>query len=160
MEGFADAAFQKLQSDDKDENGNHQPGEIFVSAVTVGMLLIGGLGCQLEAQKADDAGGSVGQVVHRVRHNGNRSGQPSCGQLDDEQKDIGKNPGDAEQFSVFCADGWVCCHAAVFYESSDKKICHAVMTSCGVWDASIHYITNRDKKSMPIGDYRSSDKKI
>ena len=67
--------------------------------MTVGVMLVSGLFCQLEADEGHNGAGGIGEVVHGIRHDGHRPGDRTYNQLPDTQKRIANNACDAGQSS-------------------------------------------------------------
>ena len=63
----------KLKADHQHECRHDQTREILVATVAVRMLGVGRLARQLKAQHAHDIRAGIGQVVHGIRHDRNRS---------------------------------------------------------------------------------------
>ena len=75
MDDALNRGLDKLKADQQHERRHDQTREILVATVTVRMLGVGRLARQLKAQHAHDIRAGIGQVVHGIRHNRNRSRQ-------------------------------------------------------------------------------------
>ena len=63
----------QLNADQQHERRHDQTREILVAAMSVRMLGVGRLARQLKAQHAHDIRAGIGQVIHGIRHDRNRS---------------------------------------------------------------------------------------
>ena len=67
--------FHQLNADEQHECRHDQSREILVATVAVRMFGVSRLARQLKAQHAHDIRAGIGQVVHGIRHDRNRSRQ-------------------------------------------------------------------------------------
>ena len=70
MDDFRYGGFDQFHTDDKNQRCHRQTGQVFHSGVAVGVVLVGGLFGQLEAQQRHHGAGGVGQVVDSVGGDG------------------------------------------------------------------------------------------
>ena len=124
VQDFADGLFAQRKADGKDGHADHQPGEVLVAGVAVGVLRIRGLGGQPEADEADDVGRSVREVVQRIGHDGDGAKQGAHRQLADAEQDIASHPHKAGQVAVSGADRRVLGVGGMLDEQADQKLGH------------------------------------
>lgn len=79
------------------ERRHNQTREILVAAMSVRMLGVGRLARQPKAQHAHDIRAGIGQVVHGIRHDRNRSRQHANYALRSTKRNIGENTHHARQ---------------------------------------------------------------
>ena len=89
----------QLNANQQHERRHDQTREILVAAMSVRMLGVGRLARQLKAKHAHDVRADIGQVVHGVRHNRNRSRQHANCTLRSAKRNIGENTHYARQRS-------------------------------------------------------------
>ena len=100
MENLIQRGFRQLYSHEHNNKGYDQPGHILDSAVAERMLVVGRLAGHLKAQKADDAGASVGQVIDAVGNNRNRAGQKPRGDFGGAEQGVAENTHNAAYHAV------------------------------------------------------------
>ena len=83
--------FTELEADEDDEHGNDESRDIFDSAVSEGVVLVGLLLRHTEADERDDGRTRVGQVVEGVRHDGNCTAEKTCKKFNAEKNEIQDN---------------------------------------------------------------------
>ena len=93
----------QLKANEQHERRHDQTGEILVATVAVGVLGVCRLARQLKAQHAHDIRAGIGQVVHGVRHNRNRSRNHANGALRGTKRHIGNDTHHARQRAHACA---------------------------------------------------------
>ena len=81
----------QLKANEQHERCHDQAGKILVATVTVGVLGVGRPARQLKAQHAHDVRTGIGQVVHGVRHDRDRSRHHADGTLCNTKCHIGEN---------------------------------------------------------------------
>ena len=81
----------QLNADQQHERRHDQTREILVAAMSVRMLGVRRLARQLKAQHAHDIRAGIGQVVHGIRHNRNRSRNHTNCTLRSTKRNIGDN---------------------------------------------------------------------
>ena len=87
----------QFKANEKHERRHDQTREILVATVTVRMLGVRRLARQLKAQHAHDIRAGIGQVVHGIRHDRNRSRQHANCTLRSTKRNIGENTHHARQ---------------------------------------------------------------
>ena len=81
----------QLNANQQHERRHDQSREILVATVAVRMLGVGRLARQLKAQHAHDIRAGIGQVVHGIRHDRNRSRNHTDCALRSTKRNIGDN---------------------------------------------------------------------
>ena len=97
MDDALNRGLHQLNADQQHERRHDQTREILVAAMSVRMLGVGGLARQLKAQHAHDIRAGIGQVVHGIRHNRNRSRQHTNCALRSTKRNISENTHHARQ---------------------------------------------------------------
>ena len=105
MEDLVKGGLGQLHAHQQDQSGHDQAGYVLDAAVAEGMVGVGLLPCQAEAQQRHRRGPGVGQVVEGVRRNGDGAGQPPGEEFADEQQDVQGDAHSAAQGAVGPADG-------------------------------------------------------
>ncbi len=104
MEDFLQGGFPQLRPHQQDDHGDHQPGDILQPPVAEGVVLVRGLGGQLEAQQGDHGGTGVGEVVYRVGGDGDGAAENSGQELSCEEEEVQADAHAAAQNAVGPAD--------------------------------------------------------
>ena len=100
VQDLAERAEGQLRADDENERRDHKTGKIFIPAVAVGVLVVGGLRRQLKAEQRYDGAGRVGEVIHRVGGDGNAAAERTGQQLARKQQQIAHDADQPRQPSV------------------------------------------------------------
>ena len=96
----------------QDDGRNDDGAEILNAPVAEGVLFVRAALGQLHAQDGDDGAERVGEVVHRVQHNGDGVGQQAHQSLEACQKDVCDDADHAGARDLFLAD------VVVFHETA------------------------------------------
>ena len=97
MDDALNRGLHQLNADQQHERRHDQTREILVAAMSVRMLGVRRLARQLKAQHAHDIRAGIGQVVHGIRHNRNRSRQHTNCALRSTKRNISENTHHARQ---------------------------------------------------------------
>ena len=103
MENFLDGGLGKLHTDDQDQHGHQQPGQVFHTRVAVRMLLIGGTLGQLKAEQRYKRGRGIGEVVHSVGSDGDGTRQCARNELSGKEQEVAHQPHQSGKPSVSAA---------------------------------------------------------
>ena len=131
--GLADARggrFQKLKAHQKNQKGNGQRRNIFAAPVAVGVVLVGGLFGDAEADKRDQGRGGVGQVVDRVRRNRNAAAGRTRKQLAGGEQRVDKDADRAANLPVRRVQ------RAGAFVGARNSLCEAVNHRCAAPDCA------------------------
>ena len=82
------------------KNRNYKSRYIFKSAVTEGVILVGFLGGEFEAEQRNKRRACIGKIVTCICHNGNRAGQRACNKFDYCKKYVQKYTHKSAQYAV------------------------------------------------------------
>ena len=101
---LSDAAAEQLDADGQDQHRHREPGEVFIPRVSERMIRIGRTRRHPEAEQADDAGCRVGQVIHRVRRDGNAAAERADRKLCGKEQKVADDADCAGKAAVGVAD--------------------------------------------------------
>ena len=96
--------FTELKADEDDEHGDDESRDVFDSAVSEGVVLVGLLLRHTEADERNDGRACIGQVVEGVRHNGDCTAEQTCKKFDAEKNEIQDNSQRAAERAVGVSD--------------------------------------------------------
>ena len=91
MDDALNRGLHQLNANQQHKCRHDQTREILVATMAVRMLGVGRLARQLKAQHAHDIRAGIGQVVHGIRHNRNRTRNHTNGTLRSTKCNIGDN---------------------------------------------------------------------
>ena len=114
----------QLDAQQKDDDGDPHTGQVLVPGVAVGVICIGGAGCQAEAHQGDHRTPCVGEVVHPVGGDSHASRQSPCHQLPHGEEEVYQDPHHAPQPSVLPPDLGAVGVLPVLDEAADQKVAH------------------------------------
>ena len=92
MHNFIDGGAHQLKAHHQDQKGNSQRGDIFNSAVAKWVFVIRRTIGGLEAEKRHGRGARVGEVVDRVRRDGDAVGERADQKFCNGQQKVAGNP--------------------------------------------------------------------
>ena len=132
MQDFVQTVLGQLHADDQHHHCHRQTGQILEPGVAVGVVLIGGLFRQLEADQAHDVGGCVGQVVDGIRRDGDAAEYGAGDELACKQQQVAEDAHHTGHAAVGAAHGGVAGVLMVFYKKPDQGFGHVEsFLSCG-----------------------------
>ena len=91
MKDLSHRCFKQRKAHLDDQKCHDKSRNIFNSSVSKGVIRIGRLTCHLHADKADDGGGRIGQVVKCICHNRNAVYQKPDKKLGSKEKKIAED---------------------------------------------------------------------
>ena len=124
MQNFVQTVLGQLHADDQHHHRHRQTRQIFKPGVAVGVVLVGGLLRQLEADQAHNVGGRVGQVVDGVRRNGDAAEHGARDEFAREQKQVAADAHHTGHTAVSAAHGGVAGVLMVFHKKPDQGFGH------------------------------------
>ena len=125
VQDLTDGGLGQLIADDEDQARHGKAGQILEPGVAEGVVLVGGLLRQVEAQQGHDGGAGVGEVVHGVGGDGHGTGQSAHRQLQGKEQKIADNAHNTRQ-PTGGGTGFFAFHALVLPDKgTQKKISHS-----------------------------------
>ena len=132
MEDLADGRFYQLRADQQDHRRHGQPRQVFDPVVAEGVPFVGGLRREAEADQRHDGAGRVGEVVDRIRRDGDAAGQRTEQEFPDKQQHVAHDAHDPGQPSICFAHRGVFGILRVADQPPHQKFRHRFMSSVGL----------------------------
>ena len=123
-ENFVYRRADQLAAHEQDNKRDYQRADIFYSAVTERVFIVGGLICQTEADERDGGRPCVRQVVRGVRGYGYTARYRADNELCGGQQNVAQYADDAAECAVARAHGRVVGFFAVLDKEFYQKLCH------------------------------------
>ena len=124
VEDLLDGGAQQVEADRAHQHRDHEPRQVLVAAVPVGMLLVRGAARELEAKQAHHVARGVGEVVDGVGHDGDRAGEKPHGSLAQAERHVADDARDAGEKAVAGAHRWVGRLLRIWDERFHQPACH------------------------------------